>query len=104
MGGARCEEEFKGTEDGHSGEDDWMRHGDWTNAKDGEMGYGGRDYDQEEQGVGGSDQWEDERVLGGFDDDDEEEAVLAVQRKRKLVTSGMKFPLIHFFSLWPRVH
>ena len=56
MENARCKEEFKRMEDGHSNEDkDWMWHGNWTNSNDGEMGYGGQDYDQEEQGIGGSD-------------------------------------------------
>jgi len=64
-----------------------MRTG-WGTAI-GEMGYGGQDGDQEEQGVRGSDQWEDARGLRGFDE--EEDAVPVVQKRRKLVTSGMLF-------------
>jgi len=69
--------------DGHRYEDeDWMGHGD------GEMEYGGQDDDQEEHRVRGLDRWEDARGLRGFE---EEDMVPVVQRKRKLVTSGMLF-------------
>jgi len=69
-----------------------MRTG-WGTAI-GEMGYDGQDDDQEEQGVRGSGRWEDARGLRGFD---EEDAEPVVQKKCKLVTSGMVF-FDHFIS------
>jgi len=79
--------------DGHWYEDeDWMGHGDWVGNDDGEMGYDGQEDDQEEQEVRGSDRWEDARGLREFEEEEEEEDVVpVVQRKRKLVKSGMLF-------------
>jgi hypothetical protein len=68
VGNAGQEADFKWMEDrdGDRDEDeDMMGHGGWSDNSDGEMGYGGQDYDQDERRVGGSDN--DVSRLGDFE-------------------------------------